>query len=145
VGHVKRRRLLDAGTPAYLGPMSHLAVGALLAVPEVEEAFRTGGGVPFSAYGSEVRHGLGLLNGATFDRTLAQWIAAMPDVDQRLRGAHGPAVLDVGCGVGRSALALARAYPNVTVHGIDLDAPRWRRLAPLRRGPGWPIACVHGR
>jgi ubiquinone/menaquinone biosynthesis C-methylase UbiE len=114
--------LLEAGTPAYIGPMAHLAVGALLAVPEVEEAFRTGGGVPFSAYGSEVRHGLGLLNGATFDRTLAQWITAMPDVDQRLRGAHGPAVLDLGCGVGRSALALARAYPAVTVHGIDLDA-----------------------
>lgn len=113
--------LLDAGTPAYLGPLSHLAVGTLLAVPHVEEAFRTGGGVPFSAYGSELRHGLGLLNGAAFDRGLAEWVAAMPDIDQRLRSAGGAAVLDVGCGVGRSTLALARAYPNATVHGIDLD------------------------
>lgn len=113
--------MLDPGTPAYLGPMAHLAVGTLLAVPAVEEAFRTGDGVPFSAYGSELRHGLGLLNGASFDRTLAGWIAAMPDIDRRLRTADGAAVLDIGCGVGRSTLALARAYPNARAHGIDLD------------------------
>jgi predicted O-methyltransferase YrrM len=114
--------LLDETTPAYLGPMAHLTVGALLAVPQVEEAFRTGTGVPFHAYGSEVRHGLGLLNGAAFDRTLTSWIAAMPDIDQRLRTADHAAILDVGCGVGRSSLALARAYPHAVVHGIDLDA-----------------------
>jgi SAM-dependent methyltransferase len=113
--------LLDVGTDAYLGPLSHLGVGALLAVPDVEEAFRTGAGVPFHAYGSELRHGLGLLNGATFDRTLTEWIAAMPDIDRRLRDDSGPKVLDVGCGVGRSSLALAQAYPNTTVRGIDLD------------------------
>jgi SAM-dependent methyltransferase len=113
--------LLDDASDAYLGPVSHLAVGALLAVPALEEAFRTGDGVPFHAYGSELRRGLGRLNGATFDRALAGWIAAMPDIDQRLRTGPGAAVLDVGCGVGRSSLALARAYPDVTVRGIDLD------------------------
>jgi SAM-dependent methyltransferase len=113
--------LLDPGTPAYVGPLSHMVVGMLLAVPEVEAAFRSGAGVSFAAYGSELRHGLGLLNGATFDRTFTDWLAAMPDVDQRLRSADGAAVLDIGCGVGRSSLALARAYPHVTVHGVDLD------------------------
>jgi SAM-dependent methyltransferase len=113
--------LLAAETPAYLGPLAHLAVGALLAVPEVEEAFRTGGGVPFSRYGSAVRQGLGLLNGATFDRALTSWLAALPDIDQRLRTDRSPTVLDLGCGTGRSALALARAYPAVRVHGVDLD------------------------
>ncbi|WP_052668579.1 class I SAM-dependent methyltransferase [Nitriliruptor alkaliphilus] len=114
--------LLDVGTPAYLGPLAHLAVGIGVAVPAVEESFRAGGGVPFHAYGAEVRHGLGLLNGATFDRDLAAWIATMPDIDQRLRSGRRPAVLDLGCGVGRSTLALARAYPNAVIHGIDLDA-----------------------
>lgn len=113
--------LLDVGTPAYLGPLAHLAVGTVLAVPAVEETFGTGGGVPFHAYGPEVRHGLGLLNGATFDRDLAAWIATMPDIDERLRSGRRPAVLDVGCGVGRSTIALARAYPNAVIHGIDLD------------------------
>jgi SAM-dependent methyltransferase len=113
--------LLEPGTPAYLGPLTHLALGTVLAVAAVEESFRTGAGVSFRAYGPELRHGLGSLNGATFDRELAGWVAAMPDIDQRLRTGPRPAVLDVGCGVGRSAIALARAYPKVVVRGIDLD------------------------
>jgi ubiquinone/menaquinone biosynthesis C-methylase UbiE len=113
--------LLEAEDPAYLGPLSHLVVGTLRGLPELATAFRTGDGVPFHSYGAELRRGLGHLNGAAFDRSLARWIAAMPDIERRLRAPHGAAVLDVGCGLGRSSLAIARAYPNVRVHGIDLD------------------------
>jgi SAM-dependent methyltransferase len=116
------RVVLEAEDPAYLGPLSHLVVGALLGLPELATAFRTGDGVPFHAYGADLRRGLGHLNGATFDRALAGWMAAMPDIEQRLRTTHGASVLDIGCGIGRSSLAIARTYPNVTVHGIDLDA-----------------------
>ncbi|MGH3811652.1 MAG: class I SAM-dependent methyltransferase, partial [Pseudonocardiaceae bacterium] len=35
----------------------------------------------------------------------------------------GARVADVGCGLGWSAIAIARAYPGVTVDGFDLDAP----------------------
>jgi SAM-dependent methyltransferase len=115
------RILLEAEDAAYLGPLSHLVVGTLRGLPELATAFRTGDGVPFHAYGAELRRGLGHLNGATFDRSLARWIAAMPDIERRLRAPHGAAVLDVGCGLGRSSLAIARAYPNVRVYGIDLD------------------------
>ncbi len=128
--------LLETATPAYLGPVSHLAVGALLAVPAVEEAFRTGGGVPFHAYGSDLRQGLGQLNGATFDRAIAGWIAAMPDIDRRLRTVRGGAILDVGCGVGRSTLALARAFPTTTVHGIDLDVASVEEARAAAAGAG---------
>jgi SAM-dependent methyltransferase len=114
--------LLGTKDPAYLGPLSHLVVGTLLGLPELATAFRTGRGVPFHAYGAELRRGLGHLNGAAYDRALAGWIAAMPDIDERLRARRGAAVLDIGCGIGRSSLALARAYPNITVRGIDLDA-----------------------
>lgn len=44
----------------------------------------------------------------------------MPEIDRRLR-APGARVLDLGCGLGHSSVALARAYPKVTVCGVDLD------------------------
>jgi 2-polyprenyl-3-methyl-5-hydroxy-6-metoxy-1,4-benzoquinol methylase len=48
-----------------------------------------------------------------------EWLPAIPDVEQRL---HGDAtVLDLGCGTGYSSIAMALAYPGVTVRGIDLD------------------------
>jgi SAM-dependent methyltransferase len=116
--------LLDPTDPAYLGPLADLTVGLSSALPELAHAYRTGRGVPFDRYGDELRHGLGTLNGATFDRALPGWVAALPDIDRRLRhGARRPRILDVGCGVGRSTLALARAYPQASVRGLDLDGP----------------------
>jgi SAM-dependent methyltransferase len=113
--------LLDEASAAFLGPLAHLAVGVLSALTDVESAYRTGTGVPFERYGDDLRHGLATLNGATFDRELADWIAAMPDLDARLRDGEAPRILDLGCGLGRSTLALARAYPRAAVRGIDLD------------------------
>jgi SAM-dependent methyltransferase len=113
--------LLDPASAAFLGPLAHLAVGVLSALPDVELAYRTGAGVPFERYGDDLRHGLATLNGATFDRELAGWIAAMPDLDARLRDGEAPRILDLGCGLGRSTLALARAYPRAAVRGVDLD------------------------
>jgi 2-polyprenyl-3-methyl-5-hydroxy-6-metoxy-1,4-benzoquinol methylase len=50
-----------------------------------------------------------------------QWLPAIPDVDQRLRSQPPARVADVGCGTGWSTLAMARAYPQIRVDGIDLD------------------------
>ena len=49
------------------------------------------------------------------------WLPAVPELHQRLGSAPPPRVLDLGCGLGASALALARAYPLATVLGVDLD------------------------
>jgi 2-polyprenyl-3-methyl-5-hydroxy-6-metoxy-1,4-benzoquinol methylase len=50
------------------------------------------------------------------------WLPAVPDLHQRLRSAPPARVLDLGCGLGASSVALAHAYPRATVLGIDLDA-----------------------
>lgn len=114
--------LLDPTSDAYLGPLAHAAGGAAAVIREVATAYRTGGGVAFGDYGHELRHGLAALNGASYDGQMGAWLATMPDVDARLRSAHAPRILDVGCGTGRSTLALARLYPSATVRGVDMDA-----------------------
>ena len=44
----------------------------------------------------------------------------MPDLRGRLRD-HGGRIADIGCGQGFSTIAIAKAFPNVSVDGIDLD------------------------
>lgn len=44
----------------------------------------------------------------------------MPHLDAIL-SASGGRVADVGCGAGWSTIALARAYPNATLVGFDID------------------------
>jgi SAM-dependent methyltransferase len=113
--------LLDPDSGAHLGPMLHLARGLGELMDRLSDAYRTGAGIPYTDYGDHFRHGIGGLNGPTFDTQLATWLARLPDVDRRLRSSSAPRILDLGCGVGRSAIALARAYPRATVRGIDLD------------------------
>jgi len=51
----------------------------------------------------------------------AEWLPAIVDVDVRLRAAPPARVLDVACGTGWSSIAMAQAYPNIKVDGVDLD------------------------
>jgi cyclopropane fatty-acyl-phospholipid synthase-like methyltransferase len=49
------------------------------------------------------------------------WLPAVVDVDLRLRAEPPARVLDVACGTGWSSIAMAQAYPKITVDGVDLD------------------------
>jgi len=101
-------------------PMSLLAVARRL--PEVLEAFRTGGGV--AGEDDEGRLAQAELGRVGFLRLLGTaWLPAIPDVHARLLQAEPPArVADLGCGGGWSSIALARAYPGARVDGFDIDA-----------------------
>ena len=50
-----------------------------------------------------------------------EWLPAIVDVDVRLRAEPPARVLDVACGTGWSSIAMAQAYPNISVDGVDLD------------------------
>ncbi|MFI0445613.1 class I SAM-dependent methyltransferase [Actinomadura sp. 6N118] len=114
--------LLDGDSPFFIGTLPGFVASVAEVLPQVAEAFGSGGGVPYAAYGEGARHGIGGLNRPAFRTGVADWIAAMPDIAARLNG--GPArVLDLGCGSGWSSIALAEAFPAVSVHGIDLDEP----------------------
>jgi 2-polyprenyl-3-methyl-5-hydroxy-6-metoxy-1,4-benzoquinol methylase len=86
------------------------------------EAYRSGGGVPYEAYGADIHEGIAELNRPMFVNQLAGWLAAIPEVDARLRAEPPARVADLACGAGWSSIAIARAYPRVTVDAIDVDA-----------------------
>jgi 2-polyprenyl-3-methyl-5-hydroxy-6-metoxy-1,4-benzoquinol methylase len=116
------RALARPEDAAHVAPFAHMLAGIGGVLPRVAEAYRTGGGVPYSAYGSEFRHGQGHINRPAFTHELpTSWLAAMPDVVTRLSRAERPRIADVGCGQGWSTVAVARAFPNAVVDGLDLD------------------------
>jgi Methyltransferase small domain len=105
----------------HLTPLATLAVGMLRPIDELLDAYRRGGGVPYEAFGADTREGISGINRPMFVNQLAGWLASIPEVDARLR-AHPPArVADLACGTAWSSIAIARAYPRVTVDAIDID------------------------
>lgn len=117
------RVLLEPDDPAHVAPLAHLLAGIGGVISQVARAYRTGEGVPYESYGDAFRYGQGHMNRPAFTHELpADWLAAMPDIVDRLRTGRDPRVADVGCGQGWSTVALARAFPNARVDGVDIDA-----------------------
>jgi SAM-dependent methyltransferase len=121
LGHVEV--LADQTSGNYWGSVVRLLVGLTRPLPEVLEAFRCGGGVPFAAYGADLREGLagGSRVGSTWFVTEAL-PSVLPEVHARLRADPPARVADLGCGAGWAAITLAQTYPTVSVDGFDLDA-----------------------
>jgi hypothetical protein len=114
--------LVDADSPYHAAPLALALAGIAGVLPQLVQAYRSGGGVPYTAYGRALRDGIAAANRPMFLHELATaWLPAVADLDRRLRSAPPPRVLDLGCGLGASSIALARAYPRATVLGVDLD------------------------
>jgi 2-polyprenyl-3-methyl-5-hydroxy-6-metoxy-1,4-benzoquinol methylase len=125
-GHVEP--LIQCDSLNYLAPLVQLVAGAVRPLPEIVEAYRTGGGVPFSAYGPDLREGQAALNYPAFAHQLAgEWLSAIPDVHARLQADPPARVADIGCGFGWSSIGMAQGYPKAHVDGFDLDAPSIER------------------
>jgi SAM-dependent methyltransferase len=106
---------------SYMAPFACFVPSLVRPLEQLLEAFRSGGGVPYEAYGQDAIDAIGLGNRPMFlHEYTTKWIPTMPDVEARLRA--GARVADLGCGVGWSAVALARAFPRVRVDAVDIDA-----------------------
>jgi SAM-dependent methyltransferase len=129
--------LLDRDSPYYMAPMAQLLVGGVQPIHAVLAAFRTGRGVPYAAYGLDMRQGQERFTRPLFDNLLAAgWFPALPAVHDRLLADPPAQVADLACGLGRSSLAIARAYPKVRVDGIDLDPASIEQARELLTGSG---------
>jgi 2-polyprenyl-3-methyl-5-hydroxy-6-metoxy-1,4-benzoquinol methylase len=114
--------LLDPDSVSYLVPVVWAIPGLASTLPALLDAYRSGGGVPYRDYGAEFRNSIASLNRPMFKNQLGRdWIPAMPEVHRRLKADPPARVADVGCGTGWSSIAIAEAYPNVHVDGLDND------------------------
>jgi 2-polyprenyl-3-methyl-5-hydroxy-6-metoxy-1,4-benzoquinol methylase len=113
--------LVEPEHPYYLGSAGPVMLGTIRPIDQIVDGYRTGAGVPYEDYGEDIVCGIAAFNRPTFMNSLGQeWIPAMPDVDAALRQ-PGARVADIGMGMAWSSIAIARAYPNATVDGFDLD------------------------
>jgi 2-polyprenyl-3-methyl-5-hydroxy-6-metoxy-1,4-benzoquinol methylase len=118
--------LLNPDSLAYLTPVARLSVAAAQQMPSLMAAYRSGGGVNWRDFGSDMSEGQEFTNRPAYLALMDTWIArGLPDVHARLTA--GGRVADVGCGGGWSSIAIAGAYPEVTVDGFDLDEPAIER------------------
>jgi 2-polyprenyl-3-methyl-5-hydroxy-6-metoxy-1,4-benzoquinol methylase len=114
--------LLDADSLMHVAPIARLAVAAARPLPQLVEAYRTGGGVPYADYGHDFHENQGAGNRPAFINQLAtEWFPAIPDVHARLEADPPARVGDVGAGTAWSSIAIARAYPSARVDAIDAD------------------------
>jgi 2-polyprenyl-3-methyl-5-hydroxy-6-metoxy-1,4-benzoquinol methylase len=114
--------LLDVSSLNYIAPMARAVLASVRPIDDLVAAFRSGDGVPFAAYGDDLHESQAAFTRPLFENLLAkEWLPSVPRVHERLLAEPPARVADVACGQGRSSIEIARAYPKVTVDGIDSD------------------------
>jgi 2-polyprenyl-3-methyl-5-hydroxy-6-metoxy-1,4-benzoquinol methylase len=119
-GHVDP--LLDIESPFSMAPLAKSFVAVASAMPELLEAFRSGEGVSWDAYGRDMIEAQGDFNRPWLVGSLGtDYLPSIPDLHERLQADPPAKVADIASGVGWAGISLARAYPKITVDGFDLD------------------------
>ncbi|MEO8228189.1 MAG: class I SAM-dependent methyltransferase [Chloroflexota bacterium] len=115
--------LLDVESLNYAAPTALSLMGAIqVALRPLLDVFQTGAGFPFDVSGDDMRNGEAASNRPTYLKLLGQsWLPTMADLHARLLADPAARIVDIGMGYGWSSIAMAKAYPKVTVDGLDLD------------------------
>jgi precorrin-6B methylase 2 len=114
--------LVDETSLKFSASLAQSAVACVRPIDEVVEAFRSGDGLTFDGYGADGRLSQARSTRPMFENLLgSEWLPAVPEVHARLTADPPARVADVACGSGWSSISIARAYPKVSVDGIDLD------------------------
>jgi 2-polyprenyl-3-methyl-5-hydroxy-6-metoxy-1,4-benzoquinol methylase len=114
-------------------------VGVLERLPE---AFRTGIGLPYDAFGPDGAVGIERGFGPWFRALLVPLaLPAIPGVVDRL--ANGMAAADIGCGAGVALLEMAKAFPRSDFHGWDISSHALARAEENRAAAGVTNVTFH--
>jgi SAM-dependent methyltransferase len=105
----------------YLTPLAAIAIDVLRPLELLVDAYSTGDGVPFEAYGGDLVQAIGAINRPQFVNLADDWLASIPEVDRRLRAMPPARIADVAAGTAQSSIAIAGAYPRVSIDAIDAD------------------------
>ncbi len=115
-----RGALVDPLDGEHLAPFAGMVAGVGGILEEVVAAYRTGAGVPYEHYGAAFRRGQGGVNRPAFSADLVKsWLPAVDGVTERL--AAGGRFVDLGTGLGWSAVAVKSTWSAAEVVGLDID------------------------
>jgi 2-polyprenyl-3-methyl-5-hydroxy-6-metoxy-1,4-benzoquinol methylase len=134
--------LAEEGSPAFgAGFFSHFPQ-MMSVVERLPEAFRTGVGLPYDAFGAEGAAGI--------ERGFAPWFRTLlvPLALPAIAGltdalAAGTQVADVGCGAGVALVEMAKAFPQSTFHGWDVSEYALARAEENRAAAGVANVAFH--
>jgi SAM-dependent methyltransferase len=135
--------LADERHPAFGGGMFSQLPQTMAVLERLPEAFRSGLGLPYDAFGPEGARGV--------ERGFAPWyrtflvpvaIAGLEGVKEKLE--RGAQVADVGCGGGIALIELAKAFPRSRFHGFELSRHALERAERNRAEAGIANAQFHG-
>jgi 2-polyprenyl-3-methyl-5-hydroxy-6-metoxy-1,4-benzoquinol methylase len=111
----------EAG-PMFFGGAHQEFVGLTRPLDRIVESFRTGRGVPQSAFPDAAFAGMDRFTAGWFENLLLPvWLPSIEGLETRLR--QGIRVADVGCGRGRALVKLAQAFPDSRFVGYDVYGP----------------------
>jgi 2-polyprenyl-3-methyl-5-hydroxy-6-metoxy-1,4-benzoquinol methylase len=114
--------LLDRDSPWSIAPVGTSFAAIAVVMPSLIDAYRSGTGVTWDAYGEDMARAQGDFNRPWIRGQLAsEYLPSVPDIHDRLASDPPARVLDVACGVGWAGIALASAYPAIQVDGVDPD------------------------
>ena len=127
--------LVNEDSPMFTGGIFQLATPTVWNVPRIVDAFRKGGGIPYSEIGEDVCCGIERMFRPGYVNFLVKdWLGAISGLNERLeRGAN---IADIGCGAGQSTVTMGKAFPKAKILGIDFHGPSIARARKLAEDAG---------
>ncbi len=127
--------LANEESPFFVGGFLQMVIPNVSVTPKLKEAFKTGRGVPQSDYPPETWEAMERSSAGMYRNQLGRkWLPTMPQVVSAL--GDGGSALDVGCGSGRAAIAIASAFPKAKVFGYDAHPESIERARANARAAG---------